>query len=414
MTIETNTGATVVPLHSELKLTAGQQRAFDLINQAARDGRSKIPFAVISGYAGTGKTTLLRLAKPLRPLLIAPTGKAALRLQEATGQKASTIHRAFKTAVENPNDPDGDPIFLDKSAAVPPDCKAILVDESSMVTEDLCHDLLEHGRRLDLPVVFIGDPFQLPPVDPGKETPFSVFKMGTPHRTELTEVLRQAQDNPIIAASMRIREGDARTALRVFERVPVGQLANACALAFMQGGTSIVHKNATRGALNRRVRGIVGFTEQLLLPDEPLLVTFNNYSVDLFNGEITRFKGWRVPPVLREVDGRGVNVGVARLENGKEAWLCLEEVTGLIDQRMGRRLQREMAGVTPDGFDEPPPFLHANYGYVLTAHKSQGSEWPDVIVVMESSVRLHTLEGCQWLYTSLTRARRSVRIGSWG
>jgi exodeoxyribonuclease V alpha subunit len=64
---------------------------------------------VISGYAGTGKTTLLRLAKSLNPLLIAPTGKAALRLQEATGQRASTIHRAFKTAIENPNDPFGDP-----------------------------------------------------------------------------------------------------------------------------------------------------------------------------------------------------------------------------------------------------------------------------------------------------------------
>jgi hypothetical protein len=102
------------------------------------------------------------------------------------------------------------------------------------------------------------------------------------------------------------------------------------------------------------------------------------------------------------------------LENGKEAWLCLEEVTGLIDQRMGRRLQREMSGVTPDGFDEPPPFLHANYGYVLTAHKSQGSEWPDVIVVMESSVRLHTLEGQQWTYTAVTRARRTVKLGSWG
>ena len=124
-----------------------------------------------------------------------------------------------------------------------------------MVTEELANDVMEHAKWLNLPVIFIGDPFQLPPVEPGRppdKAPYSVLKLNTPNRADLTQVLRQAEDNPIVVASMRIRAGEASAALRAFQRVPVGGLASSCAETYRAGGAVIVHKNETRAALNRR------------------------------------------------------------------------------------------------------------------------------------------------------------------
>src|SRR5688572_29812509 len=195
------------------------------------------------GYAGTGKTTLARhLAAHIdgEVKFAAFTGKAALVMRAKGCGGASTIHsliyRARESGEETPNFELRDDSPASKAAL-------IVIDECSMVDAELGRDLMSFG----VPVLVLGDPAQLPPIAGG-----GFFTEGEPDAM-LTEVHRQAQDDPIVRLSMQVREGEMPEIGRYGESevIPKSRLDPD---RVMETDQILVGRNATRRAYNTRIR----------------------------------------------------------------------------------------------------------------------------------------------------------------
>jgi ATP-dependent exoDNAse (exonuclease V) alpha subunit len=416
----------------KLELTKGQDEARKMIESLLDEEDSK--FAVMSGYAGTGKTTMLKVVAEEQgaPLVLTPTGKAALRVGEATGLQASTIHRWLYKASEDPKT--GEPRWTKKpiNEIQLPTNGLVVIDEASMVSEELWQDLWMFASAIGLKVVLVGDKFQLPPVvkktDDGEWKTFSALTdLKTKFRTDLTEVCRQALDSPIIKASMMIRAGELQAMDAVMDLLPStprNKLVESFLAQTAGQRALIAHTNATRQKLNLDVRAALGYNERFIQEGEPLLVLMNNYGLDRFNGEVVAFNGWTQPPDPPvAVRDRFKNIsammtfGQADIE-GSTAILSQEEIFAQAADMPTTTIKRAAGHHAIDrwGFDKlsAPPHLNANLGYCLTCHKSQGSEWKDVTVVVEPTVGgrsgVYGLEGRRWLYTAITRARENVSV----
>lgn len=408
-----------------MQLTEGQERARVMVGQMlAQDEAS---FGVLTGFAGTGKTTMQRVLADEHdePLILAPTGKAALRVTEATGLRAMTIHRWMKAPQQNPKT--GEVKYVNKSLDLIelPANHLVVIDEASMVSDELWGDVWALCSSLGLRVLLVGDRFQLPPVVGKDRPPFSVLTdLRTKHRADLTEVCRQALDSPIIRASMMIRESEEGTMDALTDHLPLVR-EDKLVDHFMQMAARralVAHRNKTRQRLNLEVRARLGHHQRDLGKGEPLLVLYNNYKIDRFNGEVLSFEGWdTVPDEPVAVRDRFKNLssmmgfGLARAE-GHQVTLSPEEVFAQTDKMpMGTiaRAAKDHA-VYRWGYDRPaaPPHLNAELGYCLTAHKAQGSEWDDVLVVLEPTIDVYSVEGRRWLYTAITRARKNVAVCS--
>ena len=173
------------------------------IREAATSG-----LLLITGGPGTGKTTLLTgilelLGRmQLRCLVAAPTGRAAKRMSEVTGEEASTIHRLLEAGI----DQNTGKMYFARDEENPLKADAVIVDEMSMVDVRLLRSLLKavpRGKRL----ILVGDPDQLPPVGPG--SPFSdMLRSGKLPMVRLTEIFRQAQQSLIVMNAHRINRGE--------------------------------------------------------------------------------------------------------------------------------------------------------------------------------------------------------------
>jgi exodeoxyribonuclease-5 len=418
----------------KLELTKGQEQARQMVEKLLDEDEGR--FAVLSGYAGTGKTSCLKFIAEQhgRPIVLCPTGKAALRVTEATGLQAQTIHRFLYKASEDPKT--GEPRWTKKSmdeiAPTLPTNGLIIVDEASMVSEEIWRDIWTFCGPIGLKVVLVGDRFQLPPVvkkdEEGNWKTFSALTdLKTSFRTDLTEVCRQALDSPIIKASMMIRQGEIQAMEAITDILP-GTPRNKLVESFLaqEAGSRalIAHTNAKRQELNLDVREHLGYDVRHIEPGEPLLVLFNNYGLDRFNGEVVEFGGWETPPNGHvAVRDRFKNIssmmsfGLADIE-GAAAVLSQEEVFAQCDGMPMTTIKRAGTHYAMDrwGYDKltAPPVLNANLGYALTAHKAQGSEWNDVTVVVEKTIGgsqgLYGLEGRRFLYTAITRARKNVSL----
>lgn len=408
-----------------IQLTEGQARAADMVQRLLKhDGAA---YGVLTGYAGTGKTTLLKeLARTHgEPLILTPTGKASLRVTEATGLPSSTIHRWLYKASEHPKT--GDVVWQKKPIdliELPANC-FIVIDEASMVGFNLWADVWGLCASLNVKVLLVGDKFQLGPVQPKNEVAFNALTdVETEFRADLTEVTRQALDNPILRASMMIRKGEAQ-AMDAVTDVLKGVGWSEVVPTFLDQAPSralIAHRNQTRQALNREVRRAVWRAEDAIEVGEPLLVLFNNYGLDRMNGEIVEFQGWEHAPgdpvVVRDRYKNlavEMSFGVARVEGDGQALLSPHEVFGRTDGMPERTIARNARdhAMYKWAYDKRlcPHHLNANFGYCLTAHKAQGSEWDNVVVVIEPSLNNpFSVTGRRWIYTAVTRARKDVII----
>ena len=174
----------------------------DAIREAATCG-----MVIITGGPGTGKTTIVQGILSLydqlglKTLLCAPTGRAAKRLTEVTGQDASTIHRLLETGIE----PRTGRLFFQRDSQNPLQADAVIIDEMSMVDIELLHHLFQ-AIRPGTRMIFVGDPDQLPPVGPG--FPFSdMLRSGVLPAIRLTEIFRQAQQSLIVMNAHRVNQG---------------------------------------------------------------------------------------------------------------------------------------------------------------------------------------------------------------
>jgi exodeoxyribonuclease V len=332
------------------------------------------------GYAGTGKTTLARhLAEDVDGKVVfgAFTGKAALVMRRKGCIGAATLHSLIYRARESGEET---PSFELWDEAPASKASLIVIDECSMVDAELGRDLLSFGA----PVLVLGDPAQLPPIQGG-----GFFTEAEPDAM-LTEVHRQAADDPIIHLSMAVREGEYIEPGRYgdSEVVRKSELDPARVL---EADQVLVGRNATRRAYNARLRERRGFTDPLPQADDKLVCLRNNRRKGLFNGGLWKVKqrsaarstgtlGLRLQP--DDDIGRGVKVTV-RLECFSGG---LEELDWLQRKRY-------------DEFD---------YGYVLTVHKAQGSQWDDVVLFDESFAFQESR--ARWLYTGITRAARRLTV----
>lgn len=409
--------------------TAGQEQALKAIREMPKRFPGGGGLAVISGYAGTGKTTLLKVLAKENPLMfvLTPTGKAAVRVKQAAGCDAMTIHRWMYTPVKN--EETGEYTFVmkeDKQLQLPPN-KTLIVDEASMVTSQVFEHLYYFVKTLGMNLVLIGDGFQLPPVERDREkTSFSVFapEFECDIKVNLTEVLRQALENPIIRIGTEIRtSANIMSSVLALPTVLSSQLDTALLENWNKNGVIICHKNQTRHDLNNKIRALRGLPKGVLCEDEPLLVTKNNYELDLFNGEVFTIAELGKKHLKYAVTDRRKNKSLYMEfqhvnfvdADCEDAVVSPEEIFGKADQLDPDAIKRGSALCMARDFpelekDNRPKHLHASLGYALTCHKSQGSEWPEALVFVEDSVRLSTTEGRRWLYTAITRSKDKVSV----
>jgi exodeoxyribonuclease-5 len=345
-------------------------------------GRGRAPIFRLFGYAGTGKTTLARhLAEGVdgKVLFAAFTGKAACVMRSKGCRGASTIHRLIYKPQEQSEE---NPTFELWSKAPASQAKLIVIDECSMVDADLARDLMS----FEVPLLVLGDPAQLPPIQGG-----GFFTDAKPDAM-LTEVHRQARDNPIVRLSMDIRAGRSLEPGQYGETQVVTR-AGLDPSRVIAADQVLVGRNATRRAYNMRLRERRGFAGELPVVGDKLVCLRNNRSKGLFNGGLWVVKQRPKPrrKILR-----------MRLEPDEDLGDGSEMVKVAVRQECFTGRIEEV------DWRERKPFDEFDFGYVLTVHKAQGSQWDDVVLFDESGAfREHR---GRWLYTGVTRAAKRLTV----
>src|SRR5262245_14940503 len=235
--------------------------------------RNTPPVFRLFGYAGTGKTTLAEhIAEGVdgKVLFAAFTGKAALVMRSKGCYGASTIHSLIYRILESSEET---PTFTLWDDAPASKAKLIIIDECSMVDAELGNDLMSFG----VPLLVLGDPAQLPPIQGGG------FFTDCEPDAMLTEVHRQAQDDPIVRLSMEIRAG-RRLARGKSGLTEVVRKSDLDPQRVLDADQVLVGRNATRRAYNTRMRERRGFEDALPQPGDKLVCLRNNRRKGLFNG----------------------------------------------------------------------------------------------------------------------------------
>ena len=373
-----------------MKFSPQQDQALVEVNRWLKAGERQI--YRLFGYAGTGKTTLARhLAEGVDGdvLFAAFTGKAAQVLRSKGASKASTIHSLIyrPRGEETVEDEDTGkkevlPMFSLNRQSPVAKASLIIIDECSMVDEELGHDLLSFGTQ----VLVLGDPGQLPPVSGG-----GFF---TEHEPDilLEEIHRQALDNPIVELARQVREGGQVMIGDYGSQAKVISKSEVTADLVLDTDQVLVGTNRTRRRYNERLRELKGFDGPLPAAGDKLVCLRNDPTKGLLNGSL-----WQVTSAARTVkpamnvliraEDEGVERHSAKVKLYKGAF---EEPDKEVPWQIKRR---------HDDFD---------YGYALTVHKAQGSQWDDVVLFDESYAFREHRE--RWLYTAITRAAENLTI----
>lgn len=490
-----------------MQLKEQQQQALDAITDFIAD-RSKQIF-ILKGYAGTGKTTLLKTALPCieaagkRVLLMAPTGRAARVLQEKTGYDASTIHRTIYTLNDlkcRRHDKDGNLIEESISGNVqqrhddnasddvqfffalrniahhcPPASSVIVVDESSLISslddapshlhfgsDNLLRDLLSFAQLHNgSKVIFVGDPAQLPPVGDNRSAALDdnyFAKLGLGVTTfELTQVLRQDIDSCILKNAMKVRDllqqpvhNELVLETRTGEVEAIAQDKVIEQFTSLQpcpaAGESIVvcYSNRMVHYYNRKVREHYFPQCDTIAVGDVLQVVKNNLNVapdmHLYNGDFVTV-AWVDPhsdtltaPVwqtrgnekekvdvtlhfrnVKVVNDSGDIVACKIIEdllyNDNPSLTNQQNMAMFINFMIRNSKLRNDKSALAQALRNDPYYnaLNVKFGYAITAHKSQGGEWRNVIVDYTGRTGLDN-DSLRWNYTATTRATQRL----WG
>ncbi len=375
-----------------MKLNPKQQEAVDLILGAhgySSNAKSNGPrLGIITGGPGTGKTTVLKWAMERLVdgvVLLAPTGKAALRLQEVTGAEAYTIHRALLNAD-----------FVLHQAAL------VVVDEMSMVDTTLFAKLLKAIPR-DAGLILVGDSNQLPSVGPGRVFG-DILASGRVKTVRLVEVQRAKERSWVCKNAPVILGGDI-------------DLMPASDFVFIPAAEHDKVRDAVVQTWRKETEA--GRSFQVLAPMrrweigvEALNAELQRHRVEAaleaetldpldFMATVGARRLWRGDPVIHTKNN--YNLGVFNGETGNVAAISKETDRGATG------LTVVYPGST--GIKEYNPILatdELHLAYALTVHKSQGSEWDSVAVVCHDAHR--SMWNKQLLYTAVTRSRGMVYL----
>jgi len=355
----------LAPLAHNLMLTDEQVAVMAEVDAFMADQKRRL--FTLFGLAGTGKTTLLaQVARQHRhDALCCLTGKAASVLRDKTGLETGTTHRYFYKLLKAETDEDGRKLlsFAPRHRQNELFGDVVLLDECSMVPRSVGAQLMRTGAK----VLAVGDPGQLPPV---KEPPFFTEPDAT-----LQTIHRQALESPIIRQAMAVRSG------RLYRTDgPDFQVASRPPEALLdEADVVLCWRNETRHKINRLCRRLAGHTAPWPEAGEPLLCLKNAPRHNVWNG--------------------GIYLAAADFRPGNdEIRLVVDDEVVAIDNVL-------FAGQDNGSIVEPT--TEFDFGYCLTVHKAQGSEWPRVLLLDEHQCQRHRRE---WLYTGITRAARSIVV----
>lgn len=421
------------------------------------------PTYILRGYAGTGKTSLVKTlvrtlpAIGMRYVLMAPTGRAAKVLSNYTGQNASTIHRKIYQAMTYP-----DGSIRIARAENKYKHTLFIVDEASMIGEQkefcgssLLDDLLSYVfSGEDCRLLLIGDTAQLPPVE-SNESPAldcdylkSQFPI-TAATYELTEVKRQALESGILYNATDIRELISQNlyeyALPIFHQQGFDDiqkiepetfeemLHNAFANISDNEAVIVCKSNKRANMFNQAIRGRILNIEGEIATGDKLMVVKNNYFWAEGNDAISFIANGDMAEIRKikhfeEVYGfRFADVELSFTDYPDapniEAKILLDTLNSNSPSLTNEESQRLFTSIEEDYMDIPnrkerykemkknPWFnaLQVKFAYALTCHKTQGGQWNSVFI--DSSLNLKgtlEVEDLRWLYTALTRAQERV------
>lgn len=336
----------------------------------------------IFGYAGTGKTTLAKhFAENVDGdvLFAAFTGKASLVLRKNGCEGARTIHSLIYKA--NVNEETGDITWLKNKESPLSDAKLLIVDECSMVDNDLGNDLISFG----VPILVLGDPEQLPPVSGA-----GYFTNGNPD-IMLTEIHRQAKDNPIIYIATEIRNGVYPDYGSYGESRIIPKMSSTDAL---EADQLLVGRNVTREDMNKKVRKLLKLNPDHPVVGDKLICLKNDKDLGIFNGGMFTLK-----QILDKNKKYSTNFFYYSLESDDE------ERPPIITKIHKSFFVDEVP--VPD-WKVLKGSQQMDYAYAITTHRSQGSQWKNVTIVDESyCFREHRFK---WLYTAVTRAKEKITL----
>jgi len=391
-----------------MELTSKQQQGLDIAIQRYRD---KEKYTVISGYAGTGKSTLVRfIISALGQLGIDPdtdvcfaafTGKATQVLASKGNKNTLTLHKLLYDSFPRP-----DGTFFRKPKT-DLDYHVVVVDEVSMAPKTLMNLLFSFGCY----VICLGDPYQLPPIDPKEDN----HLLDHPH-IFLDEIMRQAAESEIIQLTMKIRNQEP---IKNFIGKEIQILdSDELNTGMLQWADQILcATNKTRLSLNQQVRNLNGINSNDLPQEGEKLICLRNYwglwsedENDLINGTIGYLKNnFQTQFFLpRWVSGKTIDVTQTDFvtDTGDE-FKGLEMDTHMImtgDKCMDNRLSYRLSKSPRTQHLVPLEFV---FGYAITCHKAQGSEWGKVLVI-EEGFPFEKEEHSRWLYTACTRAAEKL------
>lgn len=363
-----------------------QAAALDAVNRWYNSGLDRKQVFRVFGYAGTGKTTLARhFAEGLKGDVhyMAFTGKAAMVMRKNGCIGALTIHASIYAVDFNPET--GVRKFVLKDVDELSDAALFVIDECSMVDEEIGKDILSFG----VPVLVLGDPAQLPPVKGG-----GFFTNADPD-VMLTEIHRQADESPIIRMATLIREGGRLSygdygGSRIIARVDLTQDD------VMLADQVLVGLNKTRAAYNSRMRQIYGRSGPMPEVDDTLVCLKNDRNKGIFNGGL-----WKVVELLKRRRGH-LNDHCVRMHVTS---LDFESTTP-VEIRVREEFFQGRGNEVP--WKELNGLQQFDYGYALTVHKAQGSQWNSVCLFDESSS--FQSDRARHLYTAITRAAEKITV----
>ena len=391
--------------------TAAQSSGFTYSAEQAQaiEDAATTGLLLVTGGPGTGKTTIVNGILSLYDqmglscVLAAPTGRAAKRLTEVTGQDASTIHRLLGAGI----DPHTGELFFSKNEEDPLKADAVIVDEMSKVDILLLHSLLRAlPQRARL--ILVGDPDQLPPVGPG--FPFSdMLRAKTLPTVRLTEIFRQAQESLIVMNAhsinagtmpeLRNRKSDffflpcrseeevaqtiqglCQTRLPKNMGIPAGEIQVLSPTK--KGGAGTVHLNKIlQASLNppSADKKEKAFGEILFREGDRVMQVKNNYDI-----------------LWRKADSSMIGAGIFNGDVGiiQSIDMNLEIVTILFDDRIAEYDFTQLIELEP--------------AYAMTVHKSQGSEYRAVVLSAWNASPYLLSRSIH--YTAITRARELLIV----
>lgn len=368
------------------------------------------PWTCISGYAGSGKSTLVKFIISALQIpedevcYVAYTGKAATVLQQKGCPNAMTAHKLLYWASPTPS---GKFIFKPK-VKFEEYYQIIVVDEISMLPKTMWELLLRHR----IYILALGDPEQLPPVDKDEDN----HVLDTPH-VFLDEIMRQAQESEIIRLSMHVREGNpVETFAAAGEQVKIFSPREIVGGMYGWADQILCATNAKRVEINNFVRSQKGYPLGEPQIGDKIISLRNHWDITsqtgdwaLTNGTIGVINNFTVDKVSFPFYIGADPIDYMRTEidledNDKFLGIPIDYKCLATGQLSLTSKQIYLINKNDNLPDAPYEFA---YAYAITTHKAQGSEW-DKVLVFEEGFPFVKDEHRRWLYTAVTRAKEKL------